>query len=356
MSEYDVDVIIAVHTASRPIRRAVASVLDHTASAVRVNVVAHNIDAEVIRRNLAEYASHDGVRLLSLSDGIPSPAGPMNLGLERATAPYFALLGSDDELAPGALDSWLAIARTTGATTVLARIERVLSGTDPYPPVRRGRTRDLDPVKDRLAYRSAPLGLVRRTEFGELRFTAGLRSGEDLEFTAALWFTGSRLAYDRGGPPYIAHEDAEDRVTETNASVADDFAFLDAIHRAPWFASLSRTERTALGVKTLRVHYFDAIGNRLASPGGIAAHREALDRVITRVERMSPGSVALLARVDRKVIDAIRSPEPDPDLIRSLLAARWQGGPLGTLMTRNPLLAFHRQAPYRTMRSMVAVE
>lgn len=354
MSEFDVDVIIAVHTASRPIRRAVASVLDHTASAVRVSVVAHNLDAEAIRANLAEYAAHDGVRLLSLADGIPSPAGPMNLGLDEATAPYFALLGSDDELAPGAIDAWLATARATGATTVLARIDRVVSGTDPYPPVRRGRTRDLDAVKDRLAYRSAPLGLVRRAEFGGLRFTPGLRSGEDLEFTAALWFTGARLAYDRGGPAYIVHEDAEDRVTDTTAAVADDFAFLDAIQRAPWFASLSRAQRTALGVKTLRVHYFDAVANRLGGPGGIAAHRDALDLVVTRVERMSPGSVALLARVDRKIVDAIRSPDPDPEVIRSLLAARWQGGPLGTLVTRNPLFALHRQAPYRTMRAMVS--
>jgi hypothetical protein len=354
MSEFDVDVIVAVHTASRPIRRAVASVLDHTASAVRVNVIAHNIDAEVIRGNLAEYADHHGVRLLSLEDGIASPAGPMNLGLAQATAPYFALLGSDDEFAPGAIDSWLKIARETGATTVLARIDRVVSGTDPYPPVRRGRTRDLDSVKDRLAYRCAPLGLVRRAEFGDLRFTPELQSGEDLEFTAALWFTGSRIAYDRTGPAYIGHEDADDRVTHETGSVADDFAFLDAIRRAPWFASLSRSQRTALGVKTLRMHYFDAVFNRLKSPEGIAAHREALDSVVAQVEAMAPGSVALLARVDRKVLDAVRGPEPDPDLILALLAARWQGGPLGTLMTRNPVLAFHRQAPYRTIRSMVS--
>jgi RNA polymerase sigma factor (sigma-70 family) len=55
-----------------------------------------------------------------------------------------------------------------------------------------------------------------------------------------------------------------------------------------------------------------------------------------------------------KIVDAIRSPDPDPEHIRSLLAARWQGGPLGTLATRNPLLALHRQAPYRTMRAMVS--
>lgn len=347
MSEFEVDVIVPVHSASRPIRRAVASVVDHTRCAVRVTVVAHNIDPDVIRANLGEYADRDDVRLLSLRDGIASPSGPMNLGLERATAPYFALLGSDDEFGSGAVDSWLDIARATGATTVLARIDRIQSGTEPYPPVRPRRTRNLDAVKDRLAYRCAPLGLVSRARFADLRFTPGLHSGEDLEFTAALWFTGSHIAYDRTGPAYIGHEDATDRVTHTTKSVAEDFAFLEAISTAPWYSGLTRAQRQALGVKTLRLHYFDAVLNRLDSPEGLSAVRADLDEVITRIEAMSPGAVELLARPDRRVIDAIREPDPSPERILALLAARWERG-IDAFLPRNPLLALHRQAPFRT--------
>lgn len=351
MGTLDVDVIIPVHSASRPIRRAVASVLEGTTAAVRALVVAHNIDLRVIRENLSDLADDPRVLLLDLIDGISSPAGPMNHGLGHAEADYFSLLGSDDELAPGAVDAWIEIARRSNASVVIARIDRDIQGPDPLPPTRPGRTRNLDPVKDRLSYRCAPLGLVSREQFGGLRFSPGLHSGEDLEFTAHLWFTGEHIAYARSSPGYIGHEDASDRVTNVVRSVPEDFAFLDAIERAPWFNQLTPKARRAFGVKNLRLHLFDAIYHRLTGPGGIDAHREDLDAVIDRIERMSPGSLALLARTDRAVIDAIREPRPDVELVLRLLAARWQNG-LDARIPRNPLLALHPQAPYRTLRAM----
>jgi hypothetical protein len=353
VSEYEVDVVIAVHSATRPIKRAVASVLDGTQARVRVTVVAHNIDASIIGAGLGELFEHPDVRLLALGDGIHSPAGPMNLGLDRATSPYVSLLGSDDEFATGAIDSWLTLARETGATTVLARIDRQSAGPDPMPPTRRGRTQDLDAVKDRLAYRSAPLGLISRERFGALRFTPGLGSGEDLEFTSILWFTGTRIAYARRSPGYLVHEDGTDRVTFAARSVAEDFAFLEAITSGSWFSALSRTQKEALGVKTLRMHFFDAVLLRLNSAEGIAAHRAALDQVITTISDFAPQAVALLSRADRAVIDALHAPEIDADRIRTLLSARW-GRSVAALLPRNPFLALHRQAPYRTLRATVA--
>ena len=351
MGNPEVDVIIAVHSASRPIHRAVTSALAGTRASVRVIVVAHNIDEAIIRTNLAELADDDRVTLLHLVDGIPSPAGPMNHGLDHATGTHFALLGSDDEFASGAIDEWLRMATQERASVVLARIDRELSGPDPMPPTRAGRTTDLVPVKDRLSYRCAPLGLVSRKRFGDLRFTPGLHSGEDLEFTARLWFTGDRIAYARRSPGYVVHEDGTDRVTAAARPVDADFAFLDAIDGAPWFTALGRRARRALGVKNLRLHLFDAILLRLRDDGGIAAHRAALLGVVDRIERMSPGSRALLSRADRAVIDALGSEHPDADEIERLLGARWAGG-LDAVLTRNPLLALHSQAPYRTLRSM----
>lgn len=353
MSEIEVDVVIPVHSAARPILRAASSVLDGTRAAVRVNVVAHNIDPAVIADNLEQYAQHPRLRILSLNDGIPSPAGPMNAGLHEATAPFIALLGSDDEFAPGAIDTWLATARETGATTVLARIDRQVAGPDPLPPTRRGRTRDLDPVKDRLAYRSAPLGLISRERFGDLRFTPGLGSGEDLEFTAALWFTGSHIAYDRTAPGYVVHEDGSDRVTFAGRTVAEDFAFLDAIIRAPWFDDLDAARREALAVKTLRIHFFDAVMLRLQEPEGILAHRPAFEDVLARIDAMAPDARRLLSRIDRSVIDAVCSDAPDTARIKALLSARW-GRSIAALLPRNPFLALHPQAPYRTLRATVA--
>lgn len=351
MRELDIDVIIAVHSATRPIRQAVDSVLGGTTANVRAIVIAHNIDVDVIRNNLGTRADDPRVLLLHLVDDIPSPSGPMNHGLDHVKADYFSLLGSDDELAPGALDQWLRIAREEQASTVIARIDSDVKGADPLPPTRPGRTRNLDPVRDRLCYRCAPLGLVSREHFGELRFTPGLYSGEDLEFTARLWFTGDHIAYARTGPGYVGHEDATDRVTNAVRSVREDFAFLDVIENAAWFTQLSPRARRAFGIKNLRLHLFDAIFHRLTSPRGIEAHRGALDDVIERIELMSPGSVALLARTDRAVIDAVREPNPSADRILRLLAARWEGG-IDARIPRNPLLALHPQAPYRTLRAM----
>lgn len=345
-----VDVTIAVHSATRPIARAVASVVDHTSADVRVTVVAHNIDPETIRANLGAYAHRPDVRLLSLRDGIASPAGPMNLGLARSDAPFVAVLGSDDEFAPGAIDSWLALQRDTGATAVIARVRIGARGIDPYPPVRRGRRRRrLSAAKDRLSYRSAPLGLIDRGRFHDLRFTEGLPSGEDLAYSATLWFTGARTAYDLTGPAYVVNDDAVDRVTFAPRPVWEDFAFLDAIESTSWYPRLRRSDRRALAVKILRVHFFDAVLARVRTDEGILAHRGDLLDVLARLEERAPGVIALLARADRAVLDELRSPEPDAAAILHFIDARWNYRTVAAMLPRNPLLALHRQAPFRTL-------
>lgn len=348
MSGYLVDVTIPVHSATRPIRRAVQSVLANTAVTVRVTVVAHNLDPAIVRANLQEFADHPAVRVLSLQDGIPSPAGPLNLGLSSAEAPYVSLLGSDDILRPGALDSWVSVAQETAASTVIPRIEGERSGVLPLPPTRRARTRDLHPVRDRLLYRCSPVGLISRAHFPNLRFTPGLHSGEDLAFTAELWFCGSHIAYDRTGPAYFGYEDETDRVSQTPRPVTDDFEFLDAVESASWFRRLNHQQRQAFGVKTLRLHVFDAIAGRLETPEGFGVHRTALLRVISRIDDLAPGSIRLLSRCDRGVLDELRRDAPDINRIRALLAARWGGG-TDAVLPRNPFLAFHSQAPYLTL-------
>ena len=342
--------VIPVHTPVRPIRRAVVSALANTAD-VRVTVVAHNTDASRISTNLSEFAGRPDVRVLSLQDGIPSPAGPMNHGIASAEAPFFSVMGSDDELEPGAIDSWYALATSTGASVVIPRV-RVDEAHEPTPPTRRGRRIDLDIDKDRLAYRCMPLGLIDRSVHPGLRFTPGLESGEDLEFTAELWFTGAHIAYDRTGPAYVGHDDAEDRVTRTIRPLSADFAFLDIVASRSWYRTAGRSARRAFGVKNLRVHLMDAIAARLDLAGGIGAHRSELLEIASTIETMSPGATTLLSRADRKVLDELTAAEPSADRIRELFAARWGGGPDGRL-TANPFLSLHRQAPYRTLRGMV---
>lgn len=349
-----VDVVIAVHTSTRPIARAAASALRNDA-AVRVTVVAHNIDASVIRSNLGDLADDPRVRLLHLHDGIPSPAGPMNLGFAHATGEFVSLLGSDDEFEVGALDAWLDIASREGADVVIAPINDLGRTPDPYPPIRRGRTSGLDPDRDRLAYRSAPLGLVSRARFGHLRFAEGLGSGEDLPFVTSLWFTGAAISFHPTSPGYLGHIDEPDRVTAEPRPLADDFLFLDFIERGDAFPRMRRRERVALVVKILRIHVFDAIAARVTDDGFPEDQRRALSTVLRKLRGWAPGATALLAWSDSRALKAALQRSAPAALIRERLDARWRYGSPATLIASNPLLTLHRHAPFRTLSAGIRV-
>lgn len=345
-----VDVTIAVHSATRPVARAVASILDHTREPVRVNVVAHNIDKEIIAKNLQGYLNDDRVRLLHLVDNIASPAGPMNFGISHSTAPFIAVLGSDDELEPGAIDSWLKLQRATGADVVLARIQLDTGKTDPYPPVRNGlRTHKLNAKKDRLFYRSAPLGLIDRNKFGSLRFTEGFSSGEDLAYSMELWQTAKNIAYDLNGPCYVINADAVDRVTSQPRPVADDFLFLDEVVNTNWFTKTTRGDRVAMALKIIRIHYFDAVLARAADDEMLDQNRAELLALLNRLETLAPGATKLLSRADRDVFDQLKSQSAGAQQILDALQRRHVYKSLPTILTRNLLFTLHRQAPFRTL-------
>lgn len=345
-----VDVIIPVHSADRPVERAAASVLNHTKTPLRLTVVAHNIDQSVIETRLGDLIDDPRLRILSLLDGVPSPAGPMNLGLAKADASYTSLLGSDDEFAPGAIDSWFTLAQSTGADAVLAKIQLTSGQTDPYPPVRCGRrTISLNGEADRLSFRSAPLGLISRDAFGWLRLTEGLKSGEDLVYSLTVWFTAQKLAYDLHGPAYVGHDDASDRVTADARPLDEDFAFLDHLDSAPWFIAASRSTRSAIAVKLIRIHMFDALRARLNSSEPNEIQTTDFTALFDRIEALAPGSNRLLSRADSALIDAVHASNTETERLRTLLVAREKYTSLAAILPRNLFFALHRQAPLRTL-------
>lgn len=342
-----VDVTVAVHTRSRPIRRAVSSIVDGTEAPVRVIVVAHNIDQQEIAANLGSLADDRRVLLIPHRDGIPSPAGPMNAGLDASTAEFFAVMGSDDEFQPGAIDSWLALQRRSGAAMVITRIRHAGGGSELSPPARPGRVRDLDPVKDRLSYRSAPLGLISRGHFGDLRFSEGLPSGEDLPFSARIWFSGHPIAFARTGPGYLVNSDAGDRVTSAPRPIADDFAFLDRLDADPVVGALSGRRRGALAIKLIRIHLFDAVVNRASTPWP-DGERDALASVARRILADAGHPERWLSILDRRVLDGILDGSTPVEELMGHIRRRWNYRSPDVLLTRNPLWALHRQGPLRT--------
>ena len=357
-----VDLVVAVHTAERPVARAVASALDCQVP-VRVTVVAHHVEPARIEANLAHVAVPDGssVRVLALSDGTRSPAGPFNHGLDAATAPFVGVMGSDDRLAPGALDSWVALQRRTGAAVVVARLAHAVAGGGagrpvPTPPARPGRSAGLDGVRDRLSYRSAPLGLLERATLDRLglRFTPGLEVGEDVEVVTRLWFSGAPVAFDRRGPAYLVEDDAGDRITYVSRPVDAELAFVERIVAAPWFLAYPGAQRSAAAVKFLRIHVFGLLGNRDEAFWD-DDERRSLACVARGLLDVAPGVERVLSRADRVVLDAVLDPAvPVADLLARGRARRLHGRP-ATLLPRDVRQVFAREAPLRLMAASVLV-
>lgn len=318
-----VDVVIAVHNADRPVGRAVESVLQGGvpggARGVRISVVCHNIDPVHIRRKLPAE-SVETLRLLSCQDGIPSPAGPFNLGVASAEADYVSIMGSDDYLEPGALAGWLSLARRFDSDAVIAPQRHASGSKVRTPPVRVGRSLDLDPVRDRLSYRTAPLGLVKLKEIQRLglAFGAGRRSGEDQEFSAKLWFGGGRIDYARRAGAYVVGADASDRVSSAPRPVEEDLRFALDLVNDPWFESLSVASRRAIVVKLIRVHIFGVVHARSGIEHWAGEDRRELSVAAEALIRAAPRSRDVLSISEARLLAAVR----DPRVSESELAAR----------------------------------
>jgi len=321
----------------------VRSVLTSIAVA-RAVVVCHNTPVSGIAERLGELVDDPRVILDGLRDDIPSPAGPFNLGLDRAQAPYFAIMGSDDELADGAIDEWLRVAERDRADVVIPALRYAGGRRVPTPPTRPLRTTGLDAVRDRLAYRTAPLGLIGREQFGSLRFTEGLVTGEDLEYSTRLWFSGARIARVRSGAEYLIHDDAE-RVTFTKRPVAVELRAVTALLENDWVRGLTAVERVAIAVKLWRLPIFGTAHYRAGA--WTPADRESLSEVGRAVGLLAPAASEVLSRADHALVAAILDPSvPDDELDRRSRARRRFATPSALLPRRLGRVAA-REAPIR---------
>lgn len=339
----DVDVIIAVHDSTRPIRRAVESVLAGGANA-RALVVCHNISKAEIASALGQIAAHPSVVLLECADGIPSPSGPFNTGLDAATAEFIAVLGSDDELEAGALSAWVTRARADRADAVLARIRHASGARILTPPVRPGRRRRLDPIADRLAYRSAPLGILSRARFGHVRYPGGLRTGEDIAYTVRTWFSGARLSLADAAPAYLVHDDARVRVTTAPRPLSVDAAAVKAVMNDEFFDQLSQDARRSVIIKLLRQNLSSWVLLRPRTEDWSAKDNADLREITRELMDAAPSARGLLSRRDAAIVDAALA--GDGPRAADLAVGRSRPS-FTTLMTPRLRDALNRDAPLR---------
>lgn len=356
-----VDVVIAVHTPDRPIERTVASLMESglpteasSAGRLRVTVVCHNTAAGPLRERVAPE-HRDLVRFVEYADGIRSPAGPFNHGISLAGGTWVSIMGSDDSLEPGALASWVQAAERDGADVLIAPMAHAGGGPIRTPVVRRSRTADLDPVADRLTYRTAPLGLMRLSLVRslDLEFPTRYATGEDQSFSAKLWFSGASISYGRGLPRYLVHADAVVRVTATPRPVTEDLAFATDLVDSAWFAGLSQTERSAVVTKLLRVHVFGHVLLRADAGSWCRAEAAEMAEVARRLLFAAPRSARPLSLADRSLLDAVVRAEPDAAVMKALATARRTFSNPRTWLPRDLLTLFEPEAPLRFMAASV---
>lgn len=370
----EVDVVIAVHDPRRQTERAVRSVLDGSGDvAVRVTVVCHDLPrAEVEASLTARTLADDRVRLLEHRDGIPSPSGPFTAGLEAATAPWVSIMGSDDRLSPGAVPHWLEVARDTGAEVVLAQVR--LDGTTVATPPTRVRPRaalrrrpgqlglaaglrrrsDLDLVRDRLSYRSAPLGLLSREAVARTgaRLLPEAQVGEDVPFVTRL-FAGARVALAHRAP-YVVGTDADDRTTYVPRPVRDQLAAVTALLDDPWLAARPPRERAAVAVKLLRIHVFGAVLTRTDPSWWTPRERADLAAVTRRLLDAAGDAAGALSLADHDLLGALLDPAVPASTLIDLARARRRHGAPRTMLPRDWRRTLDREAPLRFMVASLA--
>lgn len=273
------EAVIACHDPERPLERVIASILEQRGSlrdrgaGLKVTVVAHNVGADELAAALSP-AIADQVSFLELQDGIFSPAGPINLGLHSSTSTWVTTIGSDDTLAQGSLAAWYQRGLQTGAASVLAPI-RLPHGMVRTPYLRPGRRDVLDPVRDRLAYRTAPLGLLRVEALQSIGFAyteAGLRAGSDIEPGLRMWFRGGDVTYPYGAPAYLVSEEmGGDRVTSAVGRLRTELGWFGPLMALGWLHEASPMERQEIATKIARAHLVPAVRRRVADLSSPAA-------------------------------------------------------------------------------------
>ena len=301
------DVVIPVHTVERPIRRAVASVVGVAPEPrLRVTVVCHEVEGGAIDELLAGLP-RERIRLLPFSDGVRSPAGPMNAGLAAATAEYVAVMGSDDFFEPGAIAAYLDEVESEHPDVLIVPLRHQNGELLRNPLVRWRRRRRLDPVRDRLFYRTAPLALIHRSllDGRDEPFTTSLVSGEDLELSSWLWAQPVRIDFPVDAPAYVIGADANDRVTFAAHSVRTVMEPLRRLVEADWVSALPPATRHSLAVKLLRIHVLGALRERRDAERWETGDLESLASLVRVVLELAPASLEPFARAERRILEAV---------------------------------------------------
>lgn len=348
-----VDIVIPVHSTTRPLGRAVASALRASTGAApgqcRVTVVAHHLTAAQVSGMLSE-TQRALVQVVECEDRGVTAAVPRNEALRRTTARYVSFLDSDDTLDPGAVTRWLGIAERRGSDLVIPFQHHENGRSDITPVVRPWRAAVLDAAKDRLPYRSTAFGLVRVATARAVGagFHESVRTGEDQSFVMALYSGAHRLDYAPGYPGLLMHADAQDRVSGQPLPVGDVAAATLDLLRSGWFPGTPEDLKTAYVLKFLRVNFFPALEQALIAGAWDREWQCAARSTYQELSGCTPAIRDLLSRADARVVELLLGGGEAPQLLDAL-AARRRFGTTAAVLTPRLTRLLGRHAPLRTM-------
>ena len=213
-----------------------------------------------------------------------------------------------------------------------------------------------------MSYRSAPLGLVRRSAVDRLHLELeeGARNGGDLPFATELWF-GGRITAALHGPPYIEHADAPVRVTHEAKPVADELAPVSRLLGSATLAGRTRSEREAITLKLFRRNVKGAVLKREAGLGLTPPDLAALEVVCAGLVSYAPRLPRILSRADARLLAvlarsaAAREDATDLQGIAAAYRATEHLRSRDVLLAADLRMMCHREAPLRYMIASAAM-
>ncbi len=340
-----VAVVIPVHTTERPIERALRSVLTGQDGVARAVVVCHNISPAQFGDRLTRTPGW--VDVIELHDAIPSPAGPINAGLDAARgAEAVTVLGSDDYFEPGALAAWWTQLVADDCDVVLMR-SRDEGAAPETPHVRPGRRRGLDVVRDRLGYRTGPMMVVRGDliERTGARMAEGLRTGEDLVFTAAVLLSARRISLAPAGTPmHVVTVEGDDRIQALPFTAHERLESSGRLLSSPILGRAAAAAVRSYAVRTLRR---DVIGAALAragvvGPDDVVALRESARSWLALAGR----AASALSRAEGRLIGVLTD-AATADQVERAVTAYQRRGRVDRILTASATGQLHPEAPLR---------
>jgi len=296
---FDAQIVIAVHNTDRPVKRAASSVL--RSPGVGVIVVAHGIDSASL-----DLPEDSRIRVIECQEGKGHPGIPFNRGVQSATARFVGIMGSDDEYEPNAVSAMVRRLTDDEADGVIAPLIRDdSSGIRSKAPFTH-RNKNLQAARDRLFYRTAPLGLFRTEVFSNGRYLMreDLHNGIDLIPSVRLWTDGLSISYYPTDPAYIVHSDAKDRVTEVRKSFAEKHWALTQFLDGGYAEHLPNEDKASLAVKLLRIHIFGFLRRTGKRSIGVEDWSELADTT-RKILALSPHAMSPFTRSEKTMAQAI---------------------------------------------------